>query len=268
MVIAGAEQYTDAAISDVLAQTIPTKLLLIGQGLNDDFRHHLERICEANDEQVFGWFFEPQVSLSTAWNRGLKFVWECGADKAWILNNDTRVHRETAHALSGCFKYGPLLVSAVGVTPEQFDPDEALVFWSEAYDTGKRGGPDFSCFMVSKEAHEKYPFDEEFYPAFCEDLDLHRRMMLGGDAGRIFSVNVPYLHYSSQTLKTMPSEQRARTEAQITGRSRAHYERKWGGPVNQERYTLPFDPESAQDGVTTPELQRSGVLTEAGSASR
>ena len=35
-----------------------------------------------------------------------------------------------------------------------------------------------------------------------------------------------------------------------------HYTTLWGGPPNQERYTIKGDPDSARDGVTTPELQR------------
>ena len=91
MVVAGAENLTDAAISDVLAQSVPTKLLLIGQGLNSEFRRHLELIAEDNDERVYGWWFDPQVSLSAAWNRGLRMVWECGGTKALVANNDLRM---------------------------------------------------------------------------------------------------------------------------------------------------------------------------------
>jgi hypothetical protein len=53
----------------------------------------------------------------------------------------------------------------------------------------------------------------------------------------------------------MTPEARARHEARI-GQARAHYARKWGGAVNAERYTIPFEEKSAQDGVTTPDLQR------------
>jgi hypothetical protein len=137
---------------------------------------------------------------------------------------------------------------------------EHPLYW---YDYAKRevvskGGPDFSCFLISKEGHEKYPFDEAFSPAYCEDLDMHRRYILGGDGDKIFSVNLPYWHvdHGSGTLKAVSAERRAKIEGQINAGSRAYYQRKWGGPVNAERYTIPFEEQSAQDGVTTPELQR------------
>ncbi len=121
-----------------------------------------------------------------------------------------------------------------------------------------KGGPDFSCFLISRACHWKYAFDENFVPAFCEDLDYHRRLMLAGDGHKIFSVNVPYLHYASQTLKTSTPEARAAIERRI-GQSRAYYERKWGGPVNAEIFWAPFgrEPEDRLPpcGPTTPELQ-------------
>lgn len=253
MVIAGAEPYTEAAISDVLAQSVPTKLLLIGQGLDSAFRSHLEQVCEAHDEQVLGWWFDPSVSLSAAWNRGLRFAWECGADEAWVVNNDVRLHPYTGLLLRQAMEHAKaLFVTAVAVKDDQFTAAEDLNMIEGNWMS--RGGPDFSCFLTSRKGHQKYDFDENFYPAYAEDLDLHRRYMLGGDGDKIFSVNLPYLHFASGTLKSMTPEARAAKERQIGG-SRAYYEAKWGGPVNQERYTLPFDPESAQDGVTTPELQ-------------
>lgn len=91
----------------------------------------------------------------------------------------------------------------------------------------------------------------------CEDLDMHRRYLLGGDGDKIFSVNLPYLHLASQTLKSVSPEQRQRIEHQIETVSRAHYLRSWGGPVNAETYLRKGDPSSAvTDGTaTTPHLQ-------------
>lgn len=97
----------------------------------------------------------------------------------------------------------------------------------------------------------------------CEDLDYHRRLMLGGDGARIFSVNLPYLHYASQTVAQMSPEARAAWAAR-SGASRAHYRRKWGGDVNEEQFMRPFDPTSARAGYAhTPELQRRVLAGEA-----
>jgi hypothetical protein len=100
----------------------------------------------------------------------------------------------------------------------------------------------------------------------CEDLDYHRRLMLAGEGARIFSVNLPYLHYASATLKALPEQDAVRIRQQIEQVSRAYYARKWGGPVNHETYWYPFDRHTTEYRIdpvmlaveppTTPELQR------------
>ena len=88
-----------------------------------------------------------------------------------------------------------------------------------------------------------------------EDLDSHRRYMLGGDGARIFSVNLPFLHYASGTLKSYTPEQKAKFDRQYAGVVR-RYTELWGGPPNQETYTVKGHPGSVCLTVTTPELQR------------
>lgn len=257
---------TEQVIYDLLGQSTPTKILVLCQGVDDELRDYLEHLSEKFPDRIFCVFWNPPLpSLSAAWNQGLEMVWTAGETEALVVNNDIRLHPRTIELLRGCLNVeSNLLVSAVGVTSEQFQLDqEHPLYW---YDYAKRevvgkGGPDFSCFLIAKECHRKYPFDENFIPAYLEDIDTHRRIMLAGEGHRIFSVNVPFLHETrSQTLLHMTPEARARVERQITLGSRAYYERKWGGPVNEETFYAPF---SAQQerwnslicGPTTPELQ-------------
>jgi hypothetical protein len=273
MPVLGAPELTEAAIADCLAQSIPTRLLIVNQGVPTPFRSRLEQIAEEYADRILLWHHDPPLpSLSATWNRALRFCWESGADRALVINNDVRLSDLTVGMLSmNMDRADALFITAVGVTGEQFaawPESDAMSFWTRETTSGippnSKGGPDFSCYLISKEAHEKYPFDEAFIPAFCEDLDTHRRYMLGGDGHRIFSINLPFHHIGggSQTLKSMSPEARAKHEARI-GISRAHYKAKWGGDVNQERYTIPFDPQSDQDGVTTPELQKAIQAAEA-----
>jgi len=256
-VMAGPEM-TEAAIADCLAQSVPTRVLVILQGVSGSFRDRLEAIAE-QEPRLLIWSHDPCLpSLSATWNRALQFVWGCGGEEALVVNNDLRIDACTVLTLKLVMaEEQALFVSAVGVTQEQYDTFQKAPGITVRTMADQKGGPDFSCFLISRRGHWKYPFDEAFIPAFCEDLDMHRRYMLGGDGDQIFSVNLPFWHLGggSQTIKTMTPEARQQHEARI-GISRKHYEAKWGGPVNQERYTIPFDAASAQDGVTTPELQR------------
>lgn len=252
---------TEQAIYDCLGQTVEPNLLVVCQGVDTPLRVALEHIAEKFPDRLFAWFCDPPIlSLSGVWNRGLKFIWETGATEALVVNNDVELRPDTyelLHTVLTFPKRNNLFVSAVGVTVDQFDREAVLHLLPEGtdpnemtipqleklYDDLPKGGPDFSCFLTSKEGHLKYPFDEAIIPSHTEDLDCHRRYMLGGDGRRIFSINVPYLHYAAQTLKTLPPERRAVLERQIGG-ARAYYAKKWGGPVNEETYWTPFDRQS------------------------
>lgn len=271
-VLAGPE-VTEAAISDCLAQSVPTRLLVVNQGVDDAFRERLERIAEVEAGRVFVWSHVPPLpSLSATWNRALKFVWgTCSGTRevewtALVVNNDVRLHSETIQRLQRILaRERALFVSCVGVTAEQFDPSITYSdydFWdahsdepSRAGQLLRKGGPDFSCFLISYECHDRFQFDEGFIPAFCEDLDYHRRLMLAGEGGRIFSVNLPYLHLASQTLKALEGKEAERIRREIETVSRTYYAEKWGGAVNEEIYLKPFWKFSARGDVTTPEMQ-------------
>lgn len=269
------------AVEDALAQSLPTRVLLVDQGSGNEARQAVaDYLDRRGDYRVLCWSWRPKMpSLSGVWNRALRFVWELGGEQALVCNNDVRLHRDTYRVLRTVkFYEGGWFVTAVGVRESQFDP--AAEYPEKDYTAlmaGGRGGPDFSCFLISKAGHEKYPFDEGFVPAFCEDLDSHRRYMLGGDGDKIFSVNLPFHHLGSgsQTIKAYSEADRATFNRQYD-QCRAYYARKWGEGPNEEVFRTPFgrgegDPESFDVSVdefnlwgsarfralptTTPELQ-------------
>lgn len=260
------------AIHDALAQTVPTRILIINQGATTEIRQALEDLAETDPERILLWSHQPPLpSLAATWNRALRFVWEVGGEEALIINHDVRLHRDTYRMLRRVLQdQQALFVSAVGVTAAQFDLDvdsyhavytrlpEALKDTEDwTHVRFETGGPDFSCILVSKAGHEQYPFDDAFTPAYCEDIDLHRRLMLAGEGSRIFSVNLPFLHRRSSTRAEMTPEQQAALDRQISAGSRTYYARVWGGPVNHETFLRKGDPTSAvTDGsATTPFLQ-------------
>lgn len=278
-VLAGPEM-TEAALADLLAQSIPTRVLIVNQGVDSEFRDRLERLAEQED-RIFLWHHQPSLpSLSATWNRALDWIFGMGEPCAFVVNNDVRLHRETIEWLIQVMaREDAYFVSAVGVTAEQFTATQATTysdydFWdahsdepSRAGQLLKKGGPDFSCYLIGADCFSKYRFDEHFIPAFCEDLDYHRRLMLGGDGSRIFSISLPYLHLASQTLKQIDPDEATKIKQSIDRHSRAHYARKWGGPVNEETFMTPFgggfsEPDKVE-GIyaTTPYLQAMGRAT-------
>lgn len=255
---------TIAALADCLAQSVPVRILIILQDVPQAFRQEIEHLAE-QDPRVLCWFHSPpMISLSATWNRALRFVWATGGTEALVVNNDVRLRYDTVSMLSTVMdQLNALFVTAVGVTGEQYAASIGRPAIDCVGDLSQLGGPDFSCFLITKAGHESYPFDESFIPAYGEDCDLHRRFMLNGDGDKIFSINLPYHHvdHGSGTLKGLPPEQRQALERRL-GRSREYYAQKWGGPINAERWTIPFDPTTDQDGVTNPALQRACLRPE------
>jgi len=232
-------ELTQRAAEDVLAQNTDVKLLLIDNGSTAETLERA-RNFQRRDRRVYFWRHAPQLpSLSATWNHALDFVWAVGGGQvvgdelAWVVNNDVRLHRENLLHLSMAFSENPeaLFVSAVGVDEETWKSRSGV-------DLLQRGGPDFSCFLISRECHERYRFDEGFTPAYFEDNDYHRRMQLAGAGDKIYSVNVPYLHYGSATINRS-EKAREGWNAQFE-QSRSYYVRKWGGLPGEERYKVPF----------------------------
>lgn len=126
----------------------------------------------------------------------------------------------------------------------EFDPDmlEKLVRAAEGSDAeylfpGSAGSM-FCVFLLKHAAYAKIgPFDENFYPAYFEDNDYHRRMKLlhihelqVADAG--------YLHVGSAYLKSMTPQERAEHDHRFQC-NHEYYCRKWGGGPGHEKYLQP-----------------------------
>jgi hypothetical protein len=250
-------ELTQQATLDLLAQSLPTRVLLVANGASEAIVSPMREWVEPHHPRVLLWTWAPGLpSLSGCWNRALEYVWALGGTEALVVNHDVRLHQDTYRPLLEVLDVThSLFVSAVGVREGQFDPATSLSIDGDAH-----GGPDFSCFLISKAGHERYPFDEQFIPGYREDVDAHRRYMLGGDGDKIFSVNLPFLHYASGTIKQHTPEERQRFNQQYAAGGE-YYKRKWGGPVNEETFQTPFGAEEPEERdrvlpVTTPDLQR------------
>ena len=243
--------YTEAAIQDCVAQSIgAVTLLLIDNGSQDAGRLVGETAARTHPRVYRWWHNPPAPSLAGIWNRALQFAWESGVQQVLVVNNDVRLHPDTYAVLSEArMNTGAWFISGVGVLEGQFDPTinlrDALGTVTEARKDGVRpegysyGGPDFSCFLITRECHRWFQFDEGFVPAYFEDNDFHRRLQLAGFGDKIFGVNVPFLHYGSGTLKG-----NARLREGWPPRFAAcqqYYVEKWGGLPGSETFQYPFN---------------------------
>lgn len=84
--------------------------------------------------------------------------------------------------------------------------------------------PDFSCFLIRKSAYERVgPFPDEYEGAFFEDNCWHARAHKAGV--KCVSIDVPFLHHGSATIKNMNPVEQARLKQKIErNRERFHGE--------------------------------------------
>lgn len=255
----------------------PPRVLAISNGSSQETRREAETTFgRMGKEKVLPWFFEPALpSLSAVWNRGLRFCWNVGADEVLVTQADVRLTPWTYRALKKArADEGALLVTATGVTEPQwleacdlgpedmmYGPEQECPICCNGTmlkDDGEqapclncagsgriallsKGGPGYSCFLITRECHERFPFDEKLTPVYAEDCDQHRQILLAGEGQRAFGLNVPYLHHGGGTLKAMSEERRAAVLEQARVGAYAHYARKWGGPPNAEKFIFPFN---------------------------
>lgn len=229
-IVAENTEQTLQALRDVQAQTVETRILTIANG-----PHRLGRPHKAG---WLEWHYALPLPLAAVWNRALQFAWAAGATEAWVINNDVRVPPWLLAELQAVQRVtGAWFLTATNVG-ERYETalTEAVVI-DETF-RASRGGPDFSCFLIQRECHQWFQFDEGFQPAYHEDNDYHRRLELAGFGDRIFSVCLPYLHYGSGTLKA--DAQLRATWDQRFAQSQQWYVDKWGGLPGHETYDQPF----------------------------
>jgi hypothetical protein len=221
------------------------QILLIDQGSADPTLGTAG--LAAADRRIRVWRHAPPLpSLAATWNAALDYAWELGHEDAMVWNNDIRVR-------AGMYADLRLLAAARDlwfVSPVNCRDGDRASWQTNPEDIGvSLGGPDFSCFLITRACHEKYRFDERFQPAYHEDGDYHRRMWLGGDGAKIAGANLPYLHYGSRTINR--SNEAAHAFSRQFEACRERYIQKWGGVPHHERKVLP---DSAEDfsGVGTP----------------
>ena len=96
----------------------------------------------------------------------------------------------------------------------------------------------FSCFMIRPSTIEKIGnFDETFYPAYFEDCDYFRRMVLGRIMWQAVKTNI--IHTPSSTLKGYSSIQMIKHHADFN-KNQTYYKEKWGGMPEHEKFQTPW----------------------------
>jgi GT2 family glycosyltransferase len=183
--------------------------------------------CErvAKSDAVTYYAYGRNRGLSRSWNDGILDAYGDGADIVIVANDDV------------CFGQGDL--DAIATRSMRFR-DSYIITCSGWHMYHQRVLPShgYACFAINPIALDVIGcFDENFFPAYCEDQDYARRAYLAG-LSEENCAETAISHEGSATIRRDP------LLATINQRTQSgnieYYRRKWGGDPGHEQYDHPF----------------------------
>jgi GT2 family glycosyltransferase len=164
--------------------------------------------------------------LSLSWNEGLLALYGAAADVVVVANDDVR--------------FGPGDLDTLAATAVAERQAHVVVVAGPHLGWSTRvPSHGYACFALNPVALERIGcFDENLFPAYCEDQDYSRRARLAG-LSEAACPGTQVSHEGSATLRGDPLL--AAANAVTHGRNLEYYRRKWGGEGDAERFPTPFD---------------------------
>jgi hypothetical protein len=162
----------------------------------------------------------PQ-NVSKAWNKGIEEGAKGGCVYILILNTDIVFKRDAIDRLVDFAESHP---DAVMWTMTECKDLASLEACPD--DESFEEHPNFSSFMVKSDFFSHVgKFDENFAPAYCEDGDMHARIVLAGFKAYAYG-GAKFYHYGSQTIKS--DQNLLNKNAQTYPKCQLYFLEKWG----------------------------------------
>jgi len=190
---------------------------------------------------------QPQ-SVAKAWNDGIDKAIEVGADYIIVINNDILMRRDAVDKLVAFAEAHPDFVMwTMGTLPDPFNME------NEPLDENWSEHPCFSAYMVRNDFFTHVgKFDENIFPAYFEDSDMHARLALANKKAVIYGGSRMF-HFGSRTINV--DEDFKEEMPKFFNENAAYFVRKWGtmnvGEVDDMRalyFKTPFnDPNKGLD---------------------
>jgi GT2 family glycosyltransferase len=214
-------EHTKKAIQSVFEQDIPTKMFVFDNGSTDGT---IEWLRSAGDrDNIIYMDCKPEnLGVSRGWNEGLTELFR-KFEHVLVINNDV--------VLPAWF-YGELLAYDVPfVTGVSVDDITRIV--DPPPEEPLQPAPDFSGFLIRREAWIKVgPFDEAMR-LYASDADYHIRACQAGIP--LMKANVPFYHERSSTLRNASPEERQQINQQADS-DRTVFLNKWGFKVGSPEH--------------------------------
>lgn len=247
------------SVASAQAQDVPVRVMVVDNGSGADVGSWLR--CRRD---VMSIAFQPQHSVSRAWNAALSFLFGSrGCERVLVINQDSVLRPDTyrwlesegAEFVTGVGSDNPKSIRPYWIESPSWEGGPELEHWSDPQPDAARPHPDFSCFMISRECYARVgPFDEQFLGAFCEDGDYHVRMHNAGIYA--YAIDLPFWHVGggSQTIKRAGVEEQQRISEQAA-RNREYFRSKWGFEIGSAAYYSHFGTGAPTEGAPTEHVE-------------
>ena len=169
---------------------------------------------------------EGNRGVSRSWNDGILAAWQRGADAVIVANDDIAFAAGDLEKLAAC---------AIA------HRDRYIISCAGFHAGHNRRLPSigYSCFAINPVAIERLGcFDENIFPAYCEDQDYARRAGLAGLHEENCAAT-ELTHLGSASIRSDPALHRQNSLTHL--RNIAYYRQKWGGDGGRETYAWPFN---------------------------
>lgn len=215
-------EMTKTAVESVFGQDIETELCVVDNGSSDGTPQWF-----ASVPYYFMHRNDGNEGVSAGWNYGLNYLFQ-SADHVLVINNDV--------VLPPWFYTELLSYDAPFVTGVSVDKMEQIA--TRPIRQPLVGHPDFSAFLIHRNAWEHVGEFDESMRMYASDCDYHVRAYQKGM--QLYAANVPFYHERSSTLRLSTPEERAKIESQA-GKDREAFLRKWGFAVGSPEYCKVFE---------------------------
>jgi GT2 family glycosyltransferase len=219
--------WPEKLMASVEASGIPVTWYIHHHGSEPGFADRVQQLASRPNVKVH--MHRQNRGLSRSWNEGLREAYEDGCELVLLVNDDL-------HFVEGGFQ------GFIDFARAESDYGLACLNGLETGGSPLAGSvimQGLGCGIVMPLALDRIGyFDENFRPAYYEDVDFGRRFHLSG-IKMIVADGVLVEHERSKTTRENPEIQAANAEVmRVNG---GYYARKWGGLPHHETFDIPFN---------------------------
>lgn len=210
----------------------------------NNFQGALDLIDSAKSiDHELKFYIEQQYAhrkpLAGAWNDGFDRAAKDGCKYILICNDDILFAPETIDYMVQEYKRlkseKVILICANNIVGQLNRPEDILTM-SQNYAPGEvNDHPSYACFLVEDDFFTKVGrFDENFWPAWCEDQDSHQRIVALGYRA-VSSTAAAFVHIGQVTTNLLGNND--------SSQSVNYFIRKWGShnPTPPQAYAHPYN---------------------------